>query len=87
MKIRDMRDAITSVYSGPLWRMKVQEMPDRQVIAIFKSMVSEGRLTENGKVIKRTYYQYDRRIFPKVSEPMCEQLTIWDFYDKDGKKE
>jgi hypothetical protein len=85
MTVNAMREAVISVYSGPAWRLKVQEMPDRQVIAIFRSMVDEGRLTKNGILAKRPH-QPTFEVPKKKSEPQCIQLTIWDFYDKDGLK-
>ena len=77
MHVSDMRDAVISAYAGPFWRLKVQQMPDRQVIAIFKSMVNEGRLGPGGKLLKKPHEPSNK---PK---PVCQQLTIWDFYNKE----
>ena len=82
MNVENMRQAVISVYAGPAWRMRVQEMEDRQVIAIFKSMVEEGRLNKSGKLLMRPSQ-------PKRSNPLLKeqddsiQMTIWDYMDKE----
>ena len=76
MHVKDMRDAVAAAYSGPAWRLKVLDMPDRQVIAIFKSMVAEGRLGPHGKLLKKPHE-------PSVEK--YQQLTIWDFMKKEKK--
>ena len=80
-----MREAVIAAYSGPVWRMKVLDMPDRQVIAIFRSMVDDGRLGKNGKIIRKPH-QPSIKIASEFVEPECQQLTIWDFYDKKGNE-
>ena len=79
MTVNAMREAVIAAYSGPVWRLKGPEMPDRQVIAIFKSMIDEGRLGPGGKLLKKPSEPTSKGLEPKV-----QQLTIWDFYDKDG---
>lgn len=72
MTVDKMRCKIAEVYKGPLWRLKVQEMSNRQVIAVYKDMEKRGAFEP-----KRT---------PKIkldSEPECIQLTIWDFMKPD----
>ena len=81
MKVEDMRQAVIAAYSGPSWRLKVQVMPDRQVIAIFRSMVEEGRLSPKGKVIKKPHQPTTEK--PKKPEPYCEQMTIWDLFKEE----
>ena len=81
MTVKDMRDAVASVYSGPAWRLKVQEMSERQVIAIFKDMVEQGRLNNKGKRLVRPS-------FVKKPDPVLKeqedsiQMTIWDYLDR-----
>jgi sulfur transfer complex TusBCD TusB component (DsrH family) len=68
MKLDVMRKAVADAYNGPLWRLKVQEMPDRQVIAIYKDLCARGAFEPKPK------------IKPKLHEEKeCIQLTIWDF--------
>ena len=56
-------------------------MPDRQVIAIFRSMVEEGRLSPKGKVIVKPHQPTPEKV--KKPEPYCEQVTIWDLFKEE----
>ena len=47
-----MRYELSQVYSGPKWKKKVADMTDAQVIAIYKSMVREGRLFKHPSVAR-----------------------------------
>lgn len=47
MSVDEMRVAIVNAYKGPAWRVKVRNMSDEQVIAIYY------RIT-NGKTARRT---------------------------------
>ena len=72
MTVNQMRCKVAEAYSGPLWRLKVQEMPDKQIIAVYKDMEQRGVFEPKKK--------------PKTKlnkEPKCEQLTIWDFINKE----
>ena len=66
MTIERMREEIMKTYAGPAWRFKVMGMPDRQVIAIYKDMLSKNRLGkkagENAVNLKED----------------GEQINIWD---------
>jgi hypothetical protein len=42
-----MRDAITTVYSGPKWKRKVANMDDNQVIAVYHKFLREGKFDED----------------------------------------
>lgn len=77
MTVDQMRSAIMDAYKGPLWRMKVQEMPNRQVIAVYKDMLRRGTFDPKPK-IKNT---------DKKEEPKCIQLTIWDILNPPLKKD
>ena len=74
MKAKDMRDAISHVYAGPIWRLKCQEMTDDQVTKTYNDFLKAGMLDEKPKT-KKT----------KAKEPLCEQLTIFDLL-KDDKE-
>lgn len=69
MTVDQMRNALAQIYSGPMWRLRVGGMSNRQVVAIYKSMEREGRLEKKK---------------PKKQEPElkhCEQMTIWDIME------
>jgi hypothetical protein len=83
MTIAKMREALNTVYSGPTWRLRVMGMEDRQVIAIFKSMVEEGRLNNQGKKIEKPKPKKTKDPLLKEQEDSI-QMTIWDYMD--GKK-
>ncbi len=72
MNVEKMRSALAEVYSSPKWRLRLQQMPDRQIVAIYKNMESRGNLRKH----------------PKKKEPgvtKATQLTIFDFMeDQDG---
>ena len=71
MTVDQMRERITTVYGGPRWRLRVQEMDDRQIIAIYKDMERNGRFD---KIKKQKHNKTDA---------LCEQLTIFDFLKED----
>ncbi len=67
MTVEQMRSAIIKVYPGPKWKLSVQGMDARQVIAIYKNFIRTGKFNEPKK--KKPVY----------AEPRCEQLTIFDY--------
>lgn len=44
MTVESMRSALGEVYPGDRWRRKVKEMPDAQVLAMYKRMEAAGQL-------------------------------------------
>lgn len=46
METDKMRVLIKSAYFGPRWRKKVDKMTDAQIIAIYYSLVKQGRIQE-----------------------------------------
>ena len=77
MTVDQMRERITTVYGGPRWRLRVQEMDDRQVIAIYKDMERHGRFDRKPKKLK------------SKTDALCEevQLTIFDLLkEQEGEK-
>ena len=74
MTTEKMRAAIEQVYAGPTWRLRVQAMDDRQVVAIYKSMKEEGRL-DSSKEGSRT----------KLKDN-SQQITIWDILNEKSKE-
>lgn len=73
MTINQMRSALREVYSGPRWMARVDEMDDRQVVAVYYGMKQEGRLVQH-KPIKK----------PEPGIEKAEQLNIWNYekYEK-----
>lgn len=67
MTVDQMINRISEVY--PYWRPTIQEMDDRRVIAIYKSMERDGRFEKSNN--KK----------PKQKEI---QLTIWDILNDGG---
>lgn len=65
-----MRNALMEVYSGPLWRMRVSGMDDKQVVAIYKSMEREGRLT-----------RHKSKKEPGIKK--AEQITMWEMLEEN----
>ena len=43
MLVREMREAISKVYNGAMWRNKVARMSDNQVIAVYHNFQSKGK--------------------------------------------
>ena len=66
MNVEKMRAALGELY-GPKWRLKCQEMPDRQVVAIYKNLERKGKLKKPPKKKKE----------PDIKKAV--QLTIFDF--------
>lgn len=70
MDVAKMRCTLAELY-GPNWKLKCQTMPDRQVVAIYKSMERQGRLKKK----------------PKRREPNIKtavQITIYDVLNEQG---
>ena len=44
MNAVDMRDWVKSAYPGPNWKKKVDKMPDDQIIALYYSLVKQGKI-------------------------------------------
>jgi len=73
MTINQMRERMSHVYAGPIWRSRVQGMSDNQVVAIYKRMERDGVFEKLKKQARR-----------KKKEPICEQLTIFDLLKDEG---
>lgn len=43
----DMRAAVESVYNGRKWKVKVANMSDRQVVALYYKFVNEGKIDDD----------------------------------------
>ena len=44
MEVYQMRDRIIEAYPGPNWKKKVDKMSDQQIIALFYSLVKQGKI-------------------------------------------
>ena len=78
MTVEKMRARIIEVYAGPKWRCRVQEMDNRQVIAVYKRMEEDGLFEKMAKERERKRKQ--------KGEPRCEQMTIFDLLKNEGEK-
>jgi hypothetical protein len=68
-----MRSALIQAYPGPNWKIRVQEMPTRQIVAVYKNLERTGNLKE---------HKWKKTTFKEPLKPNTEkyeQLTIWDF--------
>lgn len=68
MTVDQMVNRISEVY--PYWRAAIQEMDNRRIIAIYKSMERDGRFEKASKATKPEQKQI--------------QLTIWDILNDGG---
>ena len=68
MSVEAMRSYISKMYISDRWHRKVINMPDRQVIAIYRTMKARGQ-------------QPPKR---KDNEPLCEQLNMFDMMLKEN---
>ncbi len=44
MTIEQMRDWVTSAYPGDYWKNKVKKMPDKKIIALYHSLIRQGKI-------------------------------------------
>ena len=44
MEVYIMRDWVKSAYPGPNWKAKVDKMPDAQILALYKSLIKQGKI-------------------------------------------
>ena len=70
MTVSGMREHVSRAYDADKWRKRVQDMPDRQVIAIYRTMIKRGQLPPKKK--KDTL--------------KCKQLSIFDLLEFDLTK-
>lgn len=73
MTIDRMRCTIAEAYPGPKWKLKVAMMPDNQVLAVYKSMRSNGYLYKHHGIKKKE---------PGVKKAV--QTSIFDLLEKEG---
>ena len=66
MTTDQMRYRLADAYPGPRWRLRVMQMPENQVIAVYKNMSETDRFTKK-KRFKRE---------PAIAKAV--QLTIFD---------
>ena len=60
ISVDEMRDIVSGMYKGPIWKEKVKHMSDRQVMAIYFSK-SDSEL--RGKHKKKTRNTYEEKYF------------------------
>ena len=72
MTTDQMRCRLATLYPGPKWKLKVQEMDNRQVVAIYKDMQRTDRLVKKPRLKKEPGIKY------------CEQITIWDLLGEEN---
>ena len=44
MTTNNMRDWVKSAYPSPNWRAKVDKMPDSQILALYRSLIKQGKI-------------------------------------------
>lgn len=67
MTTEQMREKLAEAYSGPKWQLRLAQMEDRQIVAIYKCMKQTGQL--------------ERKKLRKKMEPGIRkaiQITIFD---------
>ena len=75
MTPNEMRRELAQVYKGPMWRQKVADMDERQVIAVYLGMKREGRLFIHDREKERQKL-CEAAPLPSLNEP--EQISVWD---------
>jgi hypothetical protein len=78
ISVDEMRDIISGMYKGPIWKEKVKHMSDRQVMAIYFSK-SDSELRGKHKKKRNTYETKQKeRVDPVVTDEgyYGEQLAL-----------
>lgn len=44
MEVYQMREWVVSAYPGPRWKDKVKKMTDEQIIALYFSLIKQGKI-------------------------------------------
>jgi len=44
MTIEQMRSCVAGAYFGDQWKKKVAKMPDDQIVALYHSLVKQGKI-------------------------------------------
>lgn len=44
MQAYQMRDWVKSAYPGPNWMAKVDKMTDKQIVALYYSLIKQGKI-------------------------------------------
>ena len=72
MSVERMREHVAAAYDSDTWRNRVMHlMPDRQVVAIYKTMIERRQIPKRVRKSK------------KVKEPQYVQMSIFDLL-KEG---
>lgn len=53
MTIEYMREKIAEVYPGVGWKVKCRDMPDNQVVAIYRSFIEKGLFNKKKRLKKQ----------------------------------
>lgn len=74
MSVQQMRAAIYDVYPGRKWKIKVQNMPDDQVIAVYYSFLAKGKFDKPAEPPKLVWH-HDPNAKPLTYEEAVEAIT------------
>lgn len=76
-----MRRDVSKVYDNPTWRTRVDNMPDKQVFAIWNKFCEEGKFRKLTN--RKTIHSLEDKIRVKRADPemvfedyYCEQLAL-----------
>lgn len=77
MSVQQMRAAIYEVYPGRRWKIKVQNMPDDQVIAVYYSFLAKGKFDQKPAAKEPKTYVTEKGADTDVFKPFIgEQINI-----------
>lgn len=78
MTVDQMRAAIASVYYGTKWKLRVADMLDRQVIAIYYSFLEHGKFDKD----KQTYKPIKPKKLKRNNDILEMQISIEDYLEE-----
>jgi len=66
-----MRDAISRVYSNRTWRLKVRQMPEKQILAVYNSFLKYDKFSHKESIVEK--------------KPVSESYIIQFDIDSEGR--
>lgn len=76
MTVEGMRDYIANAYPGIGWHIRVANMHEPQVIAIYRNMIERDR--------RKKHFEKIMKGRKPVTEK-CHQISIWEWMKENGK--
>lgn len=80
VSIEIMKDYVIKAYPGDRWKLRVQQMENRQIAAIYHNLIERNRFKDRKAKSSRPL-----SLLPKDPYGNYEQMTIFDYMNNKGE--